>query len=88
MRRRSPHVRAPLSSHHHSLTPQNSWEAILYWLYTGVIVFAPLSSAGRAARTAAVAQHAAAHPDRPRPVSCKSVYRIADAVSRHPRSAW
>ncbi|KIP11682.1 hypothetical protein PHLGIDRAFT_114266 [Phlebiopsis gigantea 11061_1 CR5-6] len=57
-----------------------TWEAILYWLYSGIIVFAPLTSGGRADRTAFIDQHTAANPDRPRPVSCKSIYRIADAL--------
>ncbi|GJE89465.1 hypothetical protein PsYK624_055660 [Phanerochaete sordida] len=61
-------------------TASRTWEALLYWLYTGTIVFAPLASAGPAARAAAVAAHTTANPDRPAPVSCKAVYRLADAV--------
>ena len=57
-----------------------SWEAILYWLYTGVIVFAPLTASGKTDRDAYVKQYSTNNPDRPAPVSCKSVYRVAEAV--------
>ncbi|KAI0692945.1 hypothetical protein BC835DRAFT_1355276 [Cytidiella melzeri] len=58
----------------------HTWEAILYWLLTGAIVFAPLTSEGRTSRNTAIEQSRLANPDRPSPVSCKSVYRIADAL--------
>ncbi|KAI0094477.1 hypothetical protein BDY19DRAFT_21772 [Irpex rosettiformis] len=58
----------------------DTWEAVLYWLYTGTIQFAPLTSEGRSQRETAVKVARQANPDRPPPVSCKSVYRIADAL--------
>lgn len=61
-------------------TAARTWEALLYWLYTGIVVFAPLKSGGKAARDQFIEQYAAANPDRPAPVSCKSVYRLADAL--------
>lgn len=57
-----------------------SWEAILYWLYSGVITFAPLKSNGAEKRAAFINECRAANPNRPAPVSCKSVYRIAESV--------
>ena len=44
----------------------------------GSISFAPLTSAGVDARKPAIARVEAEHPLRPRPVSCKSAFRLAE----------
>ncbi|KAF7791218.1 hypothetical protein EIP86_002232 [Pleurotus ostreatoroseus] len=55
-----------------------TWEAFLFYLHTGVLEFAPLSSTGGKKRTAYIKQ--ALTPDRPRPCSPKSMYRLADIM--------
>ncbi|EPS98894.1 hypothetical protein FOMPIDRAFT_1125538, partial [Fomitopsis schrenkii] len=55
----------------------STWEAFLFYLYTGVIVFAPLTSAGEEARKAFKARYRSRNPHRPVPCSCKSIYRLA-----------
>ena len=52
--------------------------AYLGFLLSGHIEFAPLSSLSHAARAAALRDHAETFPDRLRPVSAKSIYRMAD----------
>ena len=56
------------------------WEALLFYVYTGKIAFAPLRSEGAEERTSAMKQHEHDHPHQPPLVSPKSVYRLADKV--------
>ncbi|THH02323.1 hypothetical protein EW026_g519 [Hermanssonia centrifuga] len=58
-----------------------TWESVLYWLYTGVIAFAPLSSAGKQKRDEFIQEYLTANPGRPIPTSCKSIYRLADDLN-------
>lgn len=60
------------------------WEALLFYIYTGTIFFAPLRSEGAEERMCAVKQHKHDHPYRPPLCSPKSVYRLADKVSTYP----
>jgi len=55
-----------------------TWKAFLFYLYTGHIVFAPLSSSGVEARNKSNEKHVLAHPRWPSPCSPKSVYRLAN----------
>ncbi|OCH92568.1 hypothetical protein OBBRIDRAFT_791165 [Obba rivulosa] len=52
------------------------WEAFLFYLYCGELVFAPLKSEG-AARDEFIKQFTEKNLDAPRPCSCKSMYRLA-----------
>ena len=56
------------------------WEALLFYVYTGKIAFAPLRSEGTEERMSAIKQHEHDHPHQPPLVSPKSVYRLADKV--------
>ncbi|CAL1713803.1 unnamed protein product [Somion occarium] len=58
----------------------NTWEALLFYIYTGKINFAPLRSQGAEGRMQAMKQHKYDHPHRPPLCSPKSVYRLADKV--------
>ncbi|KAH9951802.1 hypothetical protein B0H21DRAFT_192330 [Amylocystis lapponica] len=53
-----------------------TWEALLFYLLTGFIVFAPEGQNC----TAFIQKFKAAYPARPTPVSCKSMYRLADKL--------
>ncbi|KAH9837753.1 uncharacterized protein C8Q71DRAFT_559596 [Rhodofomes roseus] len=57
--------------------PAATWEAFLFYIYTGVIIFAPLTSNGTEARREFMLNYKANNPRRPKPCSCKSIYRIA-----------
>ncbi|TFY56067.1 hypothetical protein EVJ58_g7868 [Rhodofomes roseus] len=54
-----------------------TWEAFLFYIYTGVVAFGPLKSRGEATRTEFIADYRVHNPHRPAPCSCKSMYRIA-----------
>ncbi|KAH9922246.1 uncharacterized protein B0H18DRAFT_1185478 [Fomitopsis serialis] len=51
--------------------------SFLFYLYTGVVVFAPLKSRGEIARKKFITEYKAKNPHRPRPCSCKSMYDLA-----------
>ncbi|KAH9921168.1 uncharacterized protein B0H18DRAFT_1022275 [Fomitopsis serialis] len=55
----------------------STWEAFLFYLYTGVVVFAPLASNGEDARKHFIANYQVGNPQRPAPCSCRSMYRLA-----------
>ncbi|PCH43153.1 hypothetical protein WOLCODRAFT_164274 [Wolfiporia cocos MD-104 SS10] len=57
-----------------------TWEAFLYYLYTGRVVFAPLTSEGEDIRGSFVSSYMADKPYMPAPCSCKSMYRLADEL--------
>ncbi|KAF7794854.1 hypothetical protein EIP86_005996 [Pleurotus ostreatoroseus] len=59
-----------------------TWEAFLFYLYTGIIEFAPLSSRGRTERDAYLNNFKAIN--RPKPCSPKSIYRLAQAMNQIP----
>ncbi len=87
-RRRCSHVRSRMSMTTVRLFKCiciTRWESVLYWLYTGVIAFAPLSSAGKQKRDEFIQEYLTANPGRPIPTSCKSIYRLADDVSQNAR---
>ena len=56
------------------------WEALLFYLYTGIMNFAPLTSAGVQARDAYITEFTRTHPHQPRPSSPKSMYQLATKV--------
>lgn len=73
-------------------TSFNTFRAFLYYLYTGFISFAPLTSSFQSttpspnvsleqhrleARNALVGEYMRKHPNRPVPVSPKSIYAVA-----------
>ncbi len=62
-----------------------SWQALVHFIYTGIIHFAPLKSQGIQLRTEAQAQHREKNPHLPPLCSPKSVYRLADFVSKRSR---
>ncbi|GBE77443.1 hypothetical protein SCP_0103180 [Sparassis crispa] len=57
-----------------------TWEALLFYLQTGFIVFAPLSSSDKQARDNFREKYRDLHPNRPESPSCKSIYRLADKL--------
>lgn len=57
-----------------------TWNALVYFIYTGNIHFAPLRSNGLKERQAAVERHCTDNPDLPALCSPKSMYRLADMV--------
>ncbi|KAH9943870.1 hypothetical protein B0H21DRAFT_660394, partial [Amylocystis lapponica] len=59
------------------------WEALLFYLYTGNITFAPLKSEGDNVRQSFINRRRSKEPNRPAPCSCKSIYRTADEVCGH-----
>ncbi|KAF7789949.1 hypothetical protein EIP86_000897 [Pleurotus ostreatoroseus] len=58
----------------------NTWQALVYYIYTGKIAFAPLRSQGLQTRADSIRKYSTAHPGLPTPVSPKSIYRLADIV--------
>ena len=55
--------------------------AVLLWLATGHIAFAPLTSkVGKAERVAYIRRYADEHPDLPLPASPRAVYRLAQLL--------
>lgn len=57
-----------------------TWHALVFFIYTGKISFAPLRSTGEQARRGACRVHRAANPELPELCSPKSMYRLADMV--------
>ncbi|KAJ3526498.1 hypothetical protein NM688_g8254 [Phlebia brevispora] len=57
-----------------------TWQALMYYIYTGNITFAPLRSQGLQARKQAIVEYCTRNPDLPVPCSPKSMYRLADIV--------
>ncbi|KAH9943866.1 hypothetical protein B0H21DRAFT_823409 [Amylocystis lapponica] len=57
-----------------------TWEAFLFYTYTGTVTFAPLKSGGEVARRSFLDACRLDNPDRPVPCSCKSMYRLADEI--------
>ncbi|KZT72897.1 hypothetical protein DAEQUDRAFT_722528 [Daedalea quercina L-15889] len=64
-----------------------TWEALLYYLYTGIIDFAPLKPQRVAPRHAALSHQPLGNgtvvqeANRPPPASCRSIYRLAHKLS-------
>jgi len=64
-----------------------TWEALLYYLYTGIIEFAPLKTQRVAPRPGALASQnigsvaVVEETNRPPPASCRSIYRLAHKLS-------
>ncbi|KAK7682319.1 hypothetical protein QCA50_014523 [Cerrena zonata] len=58
----------------------NTWEALLFYIYTGKVQFASLRSEGAEERMCAMKQHKHDHPHRPPLCSPKSIYRLADKI--------
>ncbi|KAI0684087.1 hypothetical protein BC835DRAFT_668948 [Cytidiella melzeri] len=56
----------------------NTWQALVHFVYTGSIHFAPLKSQGLDFRRSEQAKHAENNPHLPPLCSPKSVYRLAD----------
>lgn len=61
---------------------KSRWKAFIYFIYTGHIHFAPLKSQGREFRRMEQAKHKEDNPTLPPLCSPKSIYRVADLVSR------
>lgn len=55
----------------------HTWHAFLFYMYTGTVVFAPLRSEGNRRAVYIKAYITQWEPHRPRPCSCKSMYRLA-----------
>ncbi|KAI0761405.1 hypothetical protein BC629DRAFT_1597304 [Irpex lacteus] len=55
----------------------NTWQAFVYFIYTGHIHFAPLESEGKDFRRAEQAKHKEKNPSLPPLCSPKSIYRVA-----------
>ncbi|KAJ3486730.1 hypothetical protein NLI96_g4038 [Meripilus lineatus] len=58
----------------------NTWQALVFYILTGVIHFAPLRSQGLEYRMQEITQYAHDHPGLPPLCSPKSMYRLADKV--------
>ena len=54
---------------------------MMFYLYTGMIDFAPPRSFGIQERKQYIAEYVRAHPLRAAPCSSKSMFRLADKVS-------
>ncbi|KAH9943871.1 hypothetical protein B0H21DRAFT_884156 [Amylocystis lapponica] len=54
-----------------------TWAALIFYLYTGTVVFAPLTSEGRMTRGVFIERYRSRNPHRPTPCSCKSMFRLA-----------
>ncbi|PCH43144.1 hypothetical protein WOLCODRAFT_144397 [Wolfiporia cocos MD-104 SS10] len=54
-----------------------TWEALLFYLHSGTITFAPLTSGGASVRRAFINNHKQTRPHLPAPCSCKSIYHLA-----------
>ncbi|KAH9843175.1 uncharacterized protein C8Q71DRAFT_736244 [Rhodofomes roseus] len=52
-------------------------QALIYYLYTGIVVFAPLSSDGKEERDSFLADYKKSYANRPTPSSCKALYDVA-----------
>lgn len=60
----------------------SSWQALVHFIYTGTIHFAPLKSQGLELRREEQNQHREKNQHLPPLCSPKSVYRLAEFVSR------
>ncbi|KAI0086240.1 hypothetical protein BDY19DRAFT_1059097 [Irpex rosettiformis] len=58
----------------------NTWQALVHFVYTGTIHFAPLKSQGLELRQAEQTKHREKNPHLPPLCSPKSIYRLADSV--------
>ncbi|KAI0790363.1 hypothetical protein C8Q75DRAFT_891279 [Abortiporus biennis] len=58
----------------------DTWQAMINYIYTGKIYFAPLRSQGTESRLQAIERHTNDHPYGPPLCSPKSIYRLADKV--------
>ncbi|KAH9943907.1 hypothetical protein B0H21DRAFT_747540 [Amylocystis lapponica] len=72
---------APCDVHIVTGVASATWEALLFYLYTGNIKFAPLTSEGEEVRQSVIDMSSLTNPDRPAPCSCKSIYRLADKMN-------
>ncbi|KAI0081098.1 hypothetical protein K474DRAFT_1704125 [Panus rudis PR-1116 ss-1] len=59
----------------------STWESLLYYLYTGTVVFAPLTREDDEGRWLFIENYKRINPLRPTPCSCKSMYRIAHILN-------
>ncbi|KAI0761408.1 hypothetical protein BC629DRAFT_995759 [Irpex lacteus] len=57
-----------------------TWQALVHFIYSGEIYFAPLKSQGLTLRAAEQIKHREKHPHLPPLCSPKSIYRLADFV--------
>ncbi|GBE86927.1 hypothetical protein SCP_1001710 [Sparassis crispa] len=57
-----------------------TWEAFIFYLYSGKLEFAPLKSAGASIRKEFFKNHRERKPQLPTPCSCKSMYRLAKEI--------
>ncbi|PCH43155.1 hypothetical protein WOLCODRAFT_153213 [Wolfiporia cocos MD-104 SS10] len=72
--------------HHNMITvmvtgaASSTWESYLFYLYSGIVVFAPLRSEGEHIRKKFIDNYEERNPHMPAPCSCKSMYRLADEL--------
>ncbi|KAH9911403.1 hypothetical protein B0H21DRAFT_774822, partial [Amylocystis lapponica] len=71
---------APCDIHIVTGVASATWESLLFYLYTGNVKFAPLTSEGEAVRQSIIDLSSLTDPHRPAPCSCKSIYRLADKM--------
>ncbi|PCH43145.1 hypothetical protein WOLCODRAFT_144398 [Wolfiporia cocos MD-104 SS10] len=76
-----PHIRAPRIVVVGAAS--TTWEALLFYLHSGTITFAPLTSGGACVRRAFIKNHKRTRPHLPAPCSCKSMYRLANELRLH-----
>ncbi|KAH9943909.1 hypothetical protein B0H21DRAFT_823445 [Amylocystis lapponica] len=57
-----------------------TWESLLFYLYSGKIACAPLTSEGEVVRQSSIDLSRSKNPHWPAPCSCKSIYRLADKM--------
>lgn len=75
---------APHSTVRVSQTARATYAALLLWLATRIIDFAPLRSSGGSSRKEHIKEALQMRPTRPAPVSPKSVYRLAHLLDLEP----
>ncbi|POY73522.1 hypothetical protein BMF94_3459 [Rhodotorula taiwanensis] len=75
---------APHSTVRVSQTARATYAALLLWLATRTIDFAPLRSSGGSSRKEHIKEALQMRPTRPAPVSPKSVYRLAHLLDLEP----
>jgi hypothetical protein len=66
--------------HSLSLLMFGSWQAYIFYLYTGDITFAPLASELSGRTRDVAADYHTKYPHKPSPCSPKSTYRLAEKV--------